>query len=111
MQRLAAQLRTEVPKNNLRFGELLRPVHEVMTEAADNEFLTSVMDRIHALSRRFWYAHRKELTDIEHAAGLHATRLEYIVARDMDRATEASDKIVAHVRNYVLEILGAPEKQ
>lgn len=99
------QLRNEVRKENLRFGTLLRDVHEVLTEAADNEFLTSVMDRIHALSRRFWYAHHETISDVERAAVLHAHRLLRVVEKDLKSATAASDAIVAHVESYVRRIM------
>jgi DNA-binding GntR family transcriptional regulator len=106
MTLIAARLRREVPRQPIRFGLLLRDVHEVLTEAADNPFLTSIMARIHALSRRFWYAHRERLGNLHYGAALHAERLEHIARRDLPSAAAASDAIVEFIRSYVLNILG-----
>jgi DNA-binding FadR family transcriptional regulator len=105
MRVIIEQLRTEVPKESLRFGQLLRDVHEVLTRAADNEFLTSLMDRVHALSRRFWYAHHEKLGDVTQAATLHAERLVHVVNGDLKRAEAASDAIVAYVEAYVRRLV------
>jgi DNA-binding GntR family transcriptional regulator len=111
MHELAIKLDAIAQDDGLRLGLLLRDIHDVVTDTADNEFLTGVMERIHALSRRFWYAHYKKFDDIPHAASLHATRLRYIAEGNPEQALAASDAIMAYVESYVRRIVADEQRQ
>jgi len=108
MRGLAAALAAAAPTpEGVHFVHLLRKVHEVLTEAADNEFLTSVMDRIHALSRRFWYAHHDRSRPLGKSATLHAERLVFTADGDVVQAQAACDELVAYIEAKVRQAIRA----
>lgn len=108
MRGIAAALQAAAPTHEgVHFVRLLRDVHEVLTEAADNEFLTSVMDRIHVLSRRFWYAYHDRSRRLGNSAVLHSKRLLETAEGDVERAQAACDELVADIESKVREAIGA----
>jgi DNA-binding GntR family transcriptional regulator len=63
------------------------------------------MGLMHGLSRRFWYQHYKEAADLPLAARLHAEVAEAIAARDVDKASAASDKLVGYIESFARSTL------
>jgi len=73
------------------FPTVLRDAHELIVDAAQNEFLSVAMAPLQGLSRRFWFAH---LTDpdaqIREAVALHSRIVRAIADADEAAAETAS---------------------
>lgn len=67
------------------YFRLKRTLHEAMVGAAYNQTLTSTMVPLHAQSRRFWYSH-EPTASFQDCAGIHATIVAGIAARNAERA-------------------------
>jgi DNA-binding FadR family transcriptional regulator len=63
------------------------------------------MGLIHGLFRRFWYQHYKHTADLPLAARLHAEVAEAISARDLQKAAEASDRLVEYIESFARSTL------
>ncbi|WP_329254903.1 GntR family transcriptional regulator [Actinoallomurus sp. NBC_01490] len=82
------------------FGGLLKQTHDLIVEAAHNEYLSLTMAPLQGLSRRFWFAHlHDEKTDLRKAADLHGDILRAICHGDEAKATEAS----LHLNDYLTD--------
>jgi DNA-binding GntR family transcriptional regulator len=62
--------------------------HWLLYEAADNEFLAEMLNRLHAHSCRLWHLVLDRLGDVRLAVEQHGQILEALRARDADRAEE-----------------------
>ncbi len=102
----------EAGRNNdgRRFMAVLKDIHDLTSEAADNEILYNVIGQVQGLSRRFWYAHYERHGDLRKAAKLHAERLRAIAAADADRAAEASDVLTDYLEEFTRSTLSAPAR-
>ena len=67
------------------YFRLKRALHEAMVGSAYNPTLTSTMGPLHAQSRRFWYTYEPTASFLD-CAGIHATIVAGIAAREPDRA-------------------------
>lgn len=83
-----------------RFMAILKDIHSLTDEAADNEILLNVISLVHGLSRRFWFAHYQKYGDLQLAARLHASRLRATADGDLDRAAACSDELVAYLEDF-----------
>lgn len=70
--------------------------HELLYEAADNEFLADVLLRLHALSFRIWHLVLERVGSVREALDQHIAITDAIEARDPERAEEL-------VRQHVVE--------
>lgn len=68
--------------------------------AARNEFADGAMGLMHALSRRFWYFHYKQVADLPLAARLHADVALAIAEGDETGAAKASDKLLDYIEEF-----------
>jgi DNA-binding GntR family transcriptional regulator len=70
--------------------------HELLYEAADNEFVAETLRRLHALSLRLWHMVLDRLGTVRHAMEQHVEITAALEARDEDRAE-------ALIREHILE--------
>ena len=54
--------------------------------------------------RRFWYAYR-HLGDVASGARAHQRLAETIASGDGEAAAEASDALMAHLRNFTQQVI------
>jgi DNA-binding GntR family transcriptional regulator len=78
--------------------------HELLYQAADNEFLADTLRRLHALSFRIWHLVLDRLGDVRGAMEQHVEITEALKARD---GTLAELLIQQHVSNFQREIKAA----
>lgn len=91
--------------DDLTFMRLDDQFNTLVTLAARNEFASRSVRMMNGLSRRFWYQHYKEAADLPLAARLHADVAEAIVARDIDKAGKASDRLVEYIESFARSTL------
>jgi DNA-binding GntR family transcriptional regulator len=78
--------------------------HELLYEAADNEFLADVLLRLHALSFRIWHLVLERIGSVRGALEQHIAITEAIEARD----PEGAEKLVRqHVADFQYKIKAA----
>ena len=75
--------------------------HNLLYEAADNEFLADTLRRLHALSFRLWHLVLERLGDVRKAMEQHVEITSALKARDADLAEEL---IKQHVFEFQQEI-------
>ena len=92
---------------------IARDIHNVLCDAACNEFLQRFIGSLYALSRQFSFAHLREV-DMPRAAGTHAAILRAVAARDEEAAALASQRMI----DFLLEFtkgskqgVGSPAKR
>lgn len=83
--------------------------HEIVYEAANNQFLQDTLITHYALSLRLWHFFLADIGDMRQAILEHRRILEALKARDADRASELME---FHIQAFQEEIqsvmLGAP---
>jgi len=75
--------------------------HELLYEAADNEFVADTLRRLHALSFRLWHLVLDRLGDIRGAMEQH---IEVVQALQMRDEAAAEELIKKHVADFQQEI-------
>jgi DNA-binding GntR family transcriptional regulator len=75
--------------------------HELLYEAADNDFVADTLKRLHALSFRLWHLVLDRLGDVRGAMEQHRAITEALTARDEVRAAAL---IQQHVSDFQQEI-------
>ncbi|MGS0724926.1 GntR family transcriptional regulator [Shewanella sp. 0m-11] len=100
MTKLAGQLEDNAAKqDDLLYATLLKQIHILLVQVADNEYLQLAMAPLQGLSRRFWFAYKNESSDLADAAHLHATILRKIVEGDPIAAVDASYALNDYLTN------------
>jgi len=82
-------------KNNddINYSILLKQIHVVLVQAADNEYLQLAMAPLQGLSRRFWFANKDNSSDLLTAASFHISILRAVCHTDIEEALSASHKL------------------
>lgn len=75
--------------------------------AARNEFAEGAMSLMHALSRRFWYFHYKQVADMPLAARLHANVARAIAKGNETAAATESDSLMDYIEGFTRATLCA----
>jgi DNA-binding GntR family transcriptional regulator len=75
--------------------------HEIIYEAADNEFLRDTLATHYALSLRLWYYFLSKIGDMQEALQEHQLILEALQAKDGERAARLMER---HIRTFQEEI-------
>ncbi len=78
--------------------------HQLLYEAADNEFLSDVLLRLHALSFRIWHLVLERIGCVRGALEQHVAITKAIEARDPD---EAEDLVREHMAEFQQKIRAA----
>jgi DNA-binding GntR family transcriptional regulator len=91
--------------DDIAFMRLDKEFNTLVSLTARNEYATRSMGLMHGLSRRFWYQHYKQAADLPLAARLHAEVAEAIVARNVAKAGDASDRLVDYIEDFARSTL------
>lgn len=91
--------------DDIAFMRLDRKLNQLVAAAARNDFAARSMGLMHALSRRFWYQHYREVADLPLAATLHARLAEAIARRERQGAEAASDALVDYIEDFARKTL------
>lgn len=91
--------------DDIEFMRLDRKLNQLVSEAARNEFAARSMGLMHALSRRFWYQHYRQVADLPLAANLHAQLADAIARREKHNAETASDALVDYIEDFARKTL------
>jgi DNA-binding GntR family transcriptional regulator len=78
--------------------------HQIMYEAADNEFLADMLSSLYALSLRLWYFALADIGDMHDTVLEHQIILEALQAGDGEQAAAL---ITEHVNTFMEEIQSA----
>lgn len=92
--------------DDIEFMRLDRKLNQLVSEAARNDFAARSMGLMHALSRRFWYQHYRQVADLPLAAKLHARLANAIARQERHEAEAASDALVNYIEDFARKTLG-----
>lgn len=88
------------------YSETIRQTHALVTGAAHNPYLETLMPPLQALSRRFWIMHVKdEAREIGHGKLLHRQLLAAIAEGDVERACKASLALNDYLVQFALDVV------
>ena len=105
---LADQFETSARNNDdITFMRVDRAFNELCLAAARNEFATSAMGLMQALSRRFWYHHYKHAANLPETAKLHADIARGVAAADAEHAAAAVDRLLDNIEEFTRATLSA----
>jgi DNA-binding GntR family transcriptional regulator len=88
---------TETTGNNEALITIDKTCHEIIYEAADNEFLRDTLVTHYALSLRLWYYFLSRIGDMREALQEHQLILEALEAKDGERAARLMER---HIRTF-----------
>lgn len=90
------------------FAVFLKHMHELIVQAAHNDYLTAAMAPLQGLSRRFWFAHVQDQdAEIATARRLHTAILRAIAASDEAAAVTASRQLNDYLVEFAYGTLSA----
>lgn len=92
--------------DEINFSVLLKKIHAVLVEAANNDYLALAMAPLQGLSRRFWFANKNVTTDLATAASLHACVLRAVCHTDVSEAVDASHQLNDYLTDMVYRSIG-----
>jgi len=72
-------------------------IKEYIAECARNPFVARAIAPVHAMSRRFYYLHHRQVHDLTVAANHHARVIRAIAKGDEEAAAAASDRLMDYV--------------
>ncbi|MGE0544764.1 MAG: GntR family transcriptional regulator [Dehalococcoidia bacterium] len=99
--RLAEEFRSSASKNeSVAFIRADRDFNELCMAAARNEFAEGAMRMIHGLSRRFWYLHYRQSSDMPEMAHLHAEIAVAISSKNVKNAGDSLDRLIDFIEKY-----------
>ncbi len=103
---LAGQFRQAAASASARdLSDTDNAFNELTFEVARNEFLISALQRMHALSRRFWMIQAQLGDHLQVTAELHAQLAEAIADGAGERAVGAVNALLDHVEDYTRQAL------
>ena len=110
---MAAALANLPAENTLVDNEIMIAIdeacHQIMYEAAENDFLEDILTTLYALSLRLWYYSLSRIGDMRGAILEHQIILEALQARDGDLAAQLlRQHIQAFQEEIQLVMIGGP---
>jgi DNA-binding GntR family transcriptional regulator len=93
--------------DDIAFMRADREFNDLCVTAARNEFTTSAMGSMQALSRRFWYHHYKQAADLPETAKLHADIAKSIADGDEAEAAAATDRLLDQIDAFTRATVSA----
>lgn len=91
----------EVAIDNQKLIVIDKSCHEIIYEAAENEFLKDILVTHYALSLRLWYYFLSEIGGMHDALHDHRQILDALQAREAEEAARLMEK---HIRSFQEEI-------
>jgi DNA-binding GntR family transcriptional regulator len=104
MRSLMSQMRSVPDDNSEALMEIDERFHELLYEAADNEYLTDSLRRLHTLSFRIWHMVLDRLESVKGAMEQHIEITDALEKRDGGRAEALLQK---HISDFQQEIKSA----
>jgi len=104
MESLMAELKKVSDGDNKTLMSIDERFHELLYQAADNEFLTDTLRRLHALSFRIWHVVLDRIGSVRQAMEQHFQIAEAIKEGDGPRAERL---VQQHVSGFQQEIKDA----
>ena len=98
---LAEKMQLSADSNNyLQFVPLDHQYHQLLAEAADNEFSAGMLDQLNGLSHRFWHHYHQQADDLNIAAHLHIKVASAIANQQVDAARKAAEEHMDYIYNF-----------
>lgn len=79
--------------------------HEIIYEAAQNDFLRDSLTTHYALSLRLWYYFLSSLGDMQEALFDHIQLMEALKARDADRASRLMERHIGTFQEEIQQVM------
>jgi DNA-binding GntR family transcriptional regulator len=76
-------------------------LHELLYQAADNEFLSDSLVRLHALSLRLWHLVLNEINNVKESIEEHGEIIEALKKRDEARAEQLLQRHIAYFQQEI----------
>jgi DNA-binding GntR family transcriptional regulator len=92
--------------DDIAFIRLDRELNALLAQAAHNEYAARAIRSLNGHSRRFWYLHYKQATDLPKCARLHADEARAVAKGNPARAMAASDKLMDYVESFTRATVG-----
>jgi DNA-binding GntR family transcriptional regulator len=97
---------SQVPEGDReKLMEIDERFHELLYEAAGNEFLAETLQRLHALSFRLWYLSLDRLGSVKGAMEQHVEITRALKERDADRAEALLLQHIAEFQQKIKAVL------
>jgi len=81
--------------------------NQLLLAAARNEYAAAAMKLLQGLSRRFWFAHYRNVADVPETARLHAAIARAVATRKEQEAVTALDRLLDNVETFTRATLDA----
>ncbi|MFN2291406.1 MAG: GntR family transcriptional regulator [Anaerolineae bacterium] len=105
MQRLIGELEYVSESDRKQLMIIDEQFHELLYQAADNEFLADTLRRLHALSFRIWHLVLDRLGGVRGAMEQHVEITKAITARDEERAEALLRKHICEFQSEIKSVL------
>lgn len=105
---VAAGMREAASRNDdVQFMRFDSELNALLAEVCRNEYVHRAMALMAGLSRRFWYRHYREVSDLPLCARLHADVADAVGAGAEAAAAAASDRLMDYVESFTRASLDA----
>lgn len=107
-QGIAAGMREAAKGNDdVQFMRFDSELNALLAEVCRNQYVRRAMALMAGLSRRFWYRHYREVSDLPLCARLHADLADAVGAGAVTEAAAASDRLMDYVERFTRASLEA----
>ena len=101
MEATFEQLKTVSCDDAERLMSIDTRLHELLYQAADNEFLADSLGRLHALSLRLWHLVLNQIDDVKESIEEHGEIIEALKMREQARAEQLLQRHIAHFQQEI----------
>jgi DNA-binding GntR family transcriptional regulator len=105
MEAVMRELETTPSKDGTALMAIDEKFHELLYEAADNEFLADTLRRLHALSFRIWHVVLDRLGSVRGAMEQHIAITQALKTRDPERAETLLKQHIAEFQQEIKAVL------
>jgi DNA-binding GntR family transcriptional regulator len=105
MEAVMRELETTPSKDGTALMAIDERFHELLYEAADNEFLADTLRRLHALSFRIWHVVLDRLGSVRGAMEQHIAITQALKTRDPERAETLLKQHIAEFQREIKAVL------
>lgn len=88
-----------------KFDEVLTESHHAIVEAAHNFRFVIALGPSQALSRRFWFAHMADLSELRKGASLHTSILRAVADGNILDAKQASADLLDYLEHFAVSTI------
>jgi DNA-binding GntR family transcriptional regulator len=105
LEAIVQELETVLSENGRALMSIDERFHEMLYEAADNEFLADTLRRLHALSFRIWYLVLERLGSLRSAMEQHIEIAQALRARDGVQAEALLQQHISEFQRKIKSVL------